>query len=429
MKKRALWLGLMVLLLLLPAATAFADGPGWEYDDGRIFVGEDVVLEPGEAFNGDLGVFDGDLHMPEGSSVNGDVFVADGEAYVAGRVNGDVAVFGGKLELTGAGWVAGDVFSLGGEQEIAGHVRGDLSALGGDMVLRSSALVEGDLVVAPGNLEREAGAQVRGEDVHGITMPQFPLIPERPEITEVTPPVPRPIPPRHRTLGDRIGQFVGRMFSAGFMSVLVVALGLLVVFVWPRATERVADCITELPWQSFGLGLLTFLIAAGLEALAGVLMILIILVAAALIGTVILIPVGLLLILLSVLVLLPVPVALAGGMILGWVGLARWLGARVLKALKLRDVKPVGATLVGLLITVVLAAILWVAKPVCCGWPFVILLTSAGLGAVVHTRFGREDCRALQSTTAPSAPPAGDEPLPPEAMDEEAGEPDVPPGT
>jgi hypothetical protein len=174
-----------------------------------------------------------------------------------------------------------------------------------------------------------------------------------------------------------------------------------------------------MPVQSFGLGLLTFLIAAGLEALATVLMILVILIAAALISTVILIPVGLLLILLSILLLLPVPLALAGAMVLGWVGLAQVIGQQVFKLLKSGYVRPLGAVLVGLLVTVPLAAILWIVQPACCAWPFVVLLTSVGLGAVFHTRFGRQNCQQ-------PGPPAGPELLPAAAMDEETGQPDGP---
>jgi hypothetical protein len=156
-----------------------------------------------------------------------------------------------------------------------------------------------------------------------------------------------------------------------------------------------------------------------LEALAMVLMILIILVAAALLSTVILIPIGLLLLVLSFLVLLPVPLALAGGMVLGWVALAELVGRQVLKLLRSGAVKSLGATLVGLLVTVPLAAILWIVKPVCCAWPFIILLTSMGLGAVIHTRFGRQSCRNAR-------PPAEPELLPAEAMEDEAGQPDRP---
>jgi hypothetical protein len=296
----------------------------------------------------------------------------------------------------------------------------------GDIALFSTAVVEGDLLVMQGSLERESGAQVLGEEMSEFPLLNIPLIPEQPRVPE-PPNVPeRPVPPtvppfrpQQETLGQQIGRFFGRSLTAGFMSLLFIAVGLLVVFIWPRATNRVSECISTMPVLSFGLGLLTFLIAAVLEALAMVLMILIILVAAALISTVILIPIGLLLIVLSVLVLLPVPLALAGGVVLGWVALAEVVGRQVLKLLKSGAVKSLGATLVGLLVTVPLAAILWVIKPVCCAWPFIILLTSVGLGAVIHTRFGRQSCRK-------ASPPAEPELLPAEAMQDEAGRPDGP---
>jgi hypothetical protein len=74
----------------------------------------------------------------------------------------------------------------------------------------------------------------------------------------------------------------------------------------------------------------------------------------------------------------------------------------------------------GLVVTVPLAALLWVIQPACCAWPFIILLTSVGLGAVIHTRFGTQSCRA-------SGPHEQFEALPPDAMDDEIGWPDVPP--
>jgi cytoskeletal protein CcmA (bactofilin family) len=425
MKAKGLWLGLMVLLLLLPATAVIADEPGLHFDGGDIFVEEDVTLQRGETVDGDLGIFDGDLHLPEGSTVNGDVFVANGDVYVAGQVNGDLAVMEGDLELSETGLVAGDMFAMGGDQDVAGHVQGDLSALFGDMKLRSTAIVDGNLLVAPGVLEREAGAQVRGEEVHDLSVPPIPFIEGLPQRVPMPAPSaqlqpPEPLPQRvpHRaTLGSRIGSFIGRSLTAAFLSLLFIAVGALIVFIWRRPTQRVAECVTGMPVQALGIGLLSFVIAAFLEALAVVLMILVILVAAALIATVILIPIGLLLVLLSVLVLLPVPLALAGAMVLGWVGVAELIGRKALRVLRVRNVAPLGTVVAGLLITVPIAATLWIAKPLCCAWPFIILLTSVGLGAVIHTRFGTQGCGTSGTASEPEV-------LPIEAMDEEAGLPD-----
>ncbi|MFC2036679.1 polymer-forming cytoskeletal protein [Chloroflexota bacterium] len=441
MKRKGLWLGLVALLLLLPTSAVFADNPTLPYDGGQIFTDEDVTLEPGETLDGDLGIFDGDLTVSQGSVANGDVFIANGDADIAGRISGSLVVIDGDLALDESGQVQGDVFVMSGDQEIAGQVQGDLSVMFGDLTLLSTAVIQGDLIVMSGSLEREAGAQVLGEEIPEIPLPRIPFVPERPslpelperpvppelpelpelpEIPEWTPPSPAPMPQFHRpSLGQRIGQFVGRTMSVGFLSLIFIAVGLLIVLIWPRATRRVSDCIGAMPGQSFALGLLTFLIAVVLESLAVVLMILIILVAAALIATIILIPFGLLLILLSVLVLLPVPLALAGGMVLGWIGLAEMVGRKVLKALNASRATPLSAVFAGLLVTVPFVALLWIVNPLCCAWPFVILLTSVGLGAVIHTRFGTQSCRQ-------SPRPAGSDALPLDAMDEEVGLPDVP---
>lgn len=417
MKKKGLWLGVLLLLLLLPAQAALAAGPSIVTDDGRIFVDEDVVLEPGEVWDGDLGVLNGDLGIPAGSTIRGDVFVTNGTVTVGGRIDGSLAVIRGPLTLEQGSEVRGDVFVMSGNPEVAGRVAGDLALMFGSGRLRDTAIVEGDLTVVSGSLDRAAGARVGGQEMSDLRLPDLPLIqerigpPELPERIQELPAVP----------GQRFGRFVGRAVTAGFFGLVFIALGLLVILVWPRPTRRVSECIAAMPVQSFALGLLTFLIAALLEAVAAVLLILIILVAAALISTVILIPIGLLLILLSVLVLLPVPLALMGGMVLGWVALAELIGQRLTRLLKVAPLQPLGATLLGLLVTVPLAATLWIAQPACCAWPFIILLTSLGLGAVFHTRFGKQDCQQA----APEA--AAPETLTAEAMDEEAGAPDLPP--
>jgi hypothetical protein len=437
-KRYGLCLGLLVLLLLWPVSLVFAEEPVVCYENGQIFVDEDVSLEPGETFDGDLGVFNGDVTIPKGSTVNGDVFVTNGDADIAGRINGSLAVMNGDLVLTETGRVRDEVFGMSGDQEIAGRVEGDLSIMFGDMELQSTAVVEGDLMVVSGSLERETGAQVLGEEMPEIPLPELPFVPDQqklpvvppvpdlpeiPEIPEIpdAPELSSPSPPpvQRDTLGHRIGRFFGRTMAAGFMGLILIGMGLLVAVIWPRSTRRVSSCIAAMPLQSFGLGLLTFLIAVVLESLAVVLVIVLILIAAVMIGTVLLIPIGLLLILLSVLLLFPVPLALAAGMLLGWVSLADFVGQKALKVLGVRDGSPLSAVLVGLLITVPLAGLLWVFNPGCCAWPFIILLTSVGLGAVFHTRFGTQSC--LQSGS-----PISSDVLPIESMDDEVGQPDLP---
>jgi len=450
-----LLLGALVLLLLLPAGSAIAQGPVEGSDGGQVFTQQDVSLEAGETFKGDLSVIDGNLSMAEGSSVLGDVFVTKGNASIAGDVSGNATVVGGRVSLADSGKINGDLFILGGKHDLAGQVKGDVSILFGETVLRNSAVIRGDLLAVPGDLTREEGSQVNGQVVTRFGAASSESLEEEPgqlpEATVVVPPTPlspRPTPPvdtlppwteRH-DFGDRLARFAGRLLSALLFTLLVIGVGVLIVLVWPRQTRRVDECIATLPGQSLGLGLLTFLLAAGLEVVAVFVMVLVILAGALLMATIILIPVGLLLILLSGLVLLPVPLALAGGVLLGWVGLAEIIGRKLLDGLHARGASQLAHVLLGLLVTLVPAVVLWLIQPWCCGLPFVIILTSIGLGAVFHTRFGTRACQretpfleperlpkqALAEPT-PERVAVEHNPLPADAMEEEVGAPDVSP--
>lgn len=448
MRRTRLWLVAVALLLLWPAGLVWADepdsGPGiyhWNFDDGKTFFGEDVTIESGETFVGPLGVFDGSLTINPSAIVTGDVFVSGGDVDIAGRIDGGLVVIGGKLVLQAGGWVTGDVFGMDSNQNVAGHVGGNLTGVLGETVLRSSAVVEGNLLGRSGHVVREPGAQLGGEELQSIPVPAWPFELEQdqtPSIPEVTPAVPElpqlPVWPEgvRDTPASRLGRLIGRMLSATLSSLLIVAVGVLVVVLWPRPTRQVSNCIAALPLHSLGLGLLTFLIAVGLEVLAVLLLAVVAVLSGLVMATVILLPVGLVLLLLGLLLLLPVPLALAGGLILGWVGLAELVGRKVLSALRVKDIKPIGAVFAGLALTVWLPALLSLSDWCCLIWPLVVvLLTSIGLGSVVLTRFGTRPCYSVSGRGgqpgAPVVPGGTSGPLPAEAMDQEAGQPDTPP--
>jgi cytoskeletal protein CcmA (bactofilin family) len=432
MRKNAVWLGLLAVLLLWPAAAVWADNPDrstggyeWSFDDGNTFFNEDVTIKQGEVVDGEMGVFNGNLTLEEGSIVNGDVFVANGDVRVAGRVNGNLTVVKGDLVVAQSGQVTGEIFGMGGTREVAGRVDGNLSGLFGETVLRSTAVIGGDVLGGPGDLVLDPGVQIGGQ-VERIPAPSLPFLEPESESSELTPPtLPEQPWGEPDTVGQRIGHFVGRVVTAMVLSLVLLAAGALIVGIWPRPTQRVASCISDLPLRSLGLGLLTFLIAVALEVLAAILLAVIGVVAAALMATVILIPVGLVLIVLGVLLLAVVPLALAVGMVLGWVALAELVGQKVLTAFKAKKITPLAAVVVGLLATVWLPAVLWLVEPCCLAWPVVILLTSLGLGAAILTRFGSRRCLP----TRPPASPVAADALPADVMDEEAGQPDGPPAT
>jgi hypothetical protein len=74
----------------------------------------------------------------------------------------------------------------------------------------------------------------------------------------------------------------------------------------------------------------------------------------------------------------------------------------MLEQLKAQNVTSVMAVAVGSVILSLITAVLWIVTDCCLGWPFVILVGSFGLGAVVLTRFGTQEY--VPAPESPAAP-------------------------
>lgn len=397
MRKQVLRIGLLLLLLALPLSPAWAAGE--QPDEGRVVWGEDLTLRTGDVHAGDLAVIGGDLDLATGSRVLGDLFVSGGSADVDGQVLGALAVVGGNLTLGAEAQVDGDLFFAGGDVDIAGRVRGNLSTLRDDLTLRQSAVVEGDIVTFASSYTREPGAQVWGQDRIAAPAPAPPI----PEVS-VRPPQP--------TAGSRLIDAVWSVLLTLFVAGLLIVLGTVIAAILPKPINRVRDELKANLALSFGVGLLAWLVAAGLEVVAVLVLAVVTLLAALLMATVILIPVGLVLIILSPILLLPVPLALLAGLVLGWVAMAQQAGRWLLKALKANRASDALSTFVGLVLLTTPLALLWLLKPCCLGFPLAVLLASMGLGAAVLTRLGSRPYTAPSPSpawpSAPAEPPASD---------------------
>ncbi len=182
----------------------------------------------------------------------------------------------------------------------------------------------------------------------------------------------------------------------------MMALGLLLVHVLPKQTREIARTVAQSPALSIGVGLLTMLL----------LPIVLILLVVICIG----IPVAIVLIL----------AAMAAGAY-GWVAVGAALGQRLMLTSKVQS-GPAWGVIVGVGLLCVLSAV------PCLGWLLGLIVTSAGLGAVVLTRFG-----TLQYVQGPPAAPAtfgatgsaasdvpvqgSQEPIEPTSMDEQGSLP------
>jgi hypothetical protein len=166
--------------------------------------------EPGTAEPRDQIVLSGDVQVRRGQEV-GEVVVLHGTATVAGVVRGDVVVLDGRIGVTGQ--VSGAVVSVGG-----------LVTLGPSSRVLGDVLAHERVVAAP-------GARVDGDVREGVAF-------------------------TFRTPIEALGAFAP--WLAVWSSVL--ALGLLLLLVGPRAADAVSSAAHGSPWASVGWGLAAFVV-------------------------------------------------------------------------------------------------------------------------------------------------------------------------
>ncbi len=342
MRKLVVFVMLFGLVLLLSATPALAqDGTGGD----KVVVGQSYTLESGERLNGDLAVVGGSVVIEEDATVAGDMAVFGGSVELSGAVTGNIVAFGGSVELTGTA-----------------NVRGDVVVLGGSLNRAPGATVGGDV-----RETRRPSEFFRG--------PTFPFL--MPQISSATP---------ARWLVDTLTRTLGAIG----LSLVLATLGVLVVVLLPKQTDRIAEVLVGQPALALAAGVLTWLVVIGLVVILAI--------------TICLAPVALLIFVMAALAWL-----------LGWIAAGWLVGQRLLRAFNVKNASPLVEAIVG----IVLITLLWQAIP-CLGWLFWFVVSSLGLGSVVLALFGRQPAGghtggttvALLPTT-PAAPPSPPAPAPP----------------
>lgn len=280
------------------------------------------------------------------------------------EIREDVAVLGGSLELREGGRIHGGVTILGGSGSIDGEITGDLVVLGGKVELRSHAVIAGNLVTMGATVSQAEGAVIQGERIEGF-QGQIPHL-SLPSIT------PFPWSYARPTQGYPLSDWFSGATRALVNALALMVLGMLLVSFVPKQTHLVGQTVVSSPWMTLGIGLLTML------ALPVVVVILVLIC----IG----IPVAILLVLLAV----------AAGLF-GWLAIAEEIGQRTLS-----DLKAQPTVLLQVVVGVGLLALL--TSVPCLGWLLWLCVASAGLGAVVLTRFGTLPYVPRGPATAPSTP-------------------------
>lgn len=166
---------------------------------------------------------------------------AEEEAFALSEDDDRVSIFGGSRTIE-EGEVVGDVLVVGGNLRVRGEVRGDAVVVGGNLTLAETGRIHGDVVVAGGRF-RDQGGVVMGEmrtmsQVRGVAAV------ERESRSES----------RSSPFG-RIGRGFAGIVSTLALTLVLGAVGSLLIFYGFRYLETVSDTLRASTMRSAGVGL------------------------------------------------------------------------------------------------------------------------------------------------------------------------------
>ncbi|MCB9109396.1 MAG: polymer-forming cytoskeletal protein [Anaerolineales bacterium] len=375
MDRKILTTVLTLILLLAFATPALAQEPGSKGD--QVVFGDNYILGAEQTHDGNLAVLGGSATLESDS-----------------ELNGDLAVFGGNFSAKKGTEINGDVIVFGGNVNIDGAINGDLAAIGGNVNLSETAMVDGDIGLIGGQVNQAEGATVTG-DVQGLTKFQNKFGSDDDDDDGNSsfggapiPPVP-PIPPQADHFdggGSSIFGWVARILGDIFWTLaLLVVLGVitwLVAAFMPEQMYNVRETLTTSAPLSFGLGLLTSIVAA------------------------VLIPVAILLVITICLAIVPIVgyIALGIATLFGWIVIGHILGERLLAAGGRPQPGLIMSSIVGVSILTLLTNMPVIGLIACIGFigkAIGALIAMAGLGAVLLTRFGTRPYPVQPGATPP----------------------------
>jgi hypothetical protein len=276
-------------------------------------------------------------------------------------------VIGGSVEMREGSRVRGEVASIGGSAVIDGRVDGTLVVIGGTLDLRSHATIRQDFITFGAVVTRAEGAKVLGQRVEGLRW-NVPPLRIRPDLSR-----PWVAPDRWTAPYLSFTDLVGRALRWVARTFALMALGVVAVLVLPKHTLQVGQTLRTFPLPSAGVGLLT------LVALLVVTPLLVI------------ICIGIPLVLLLAIVFV-------AALLLGRVAIGMMIGQRLMRELKVEQPQPLLEVVLGIGLVELLAAV------PCLGGLLVSIVSLAGLGAVVLTRFGTMPYEPLHKSDELPAP-------------------------
>jgi cytoskeletal protein CcmA (bactofilin family) len=322
------------------------------------------------------------------SGANFDGQVIFGQSYTlksGNTLNGDLLVFGGSATIEQGATVTGNVVLFGGTLLVNGDVDGDVAVTGGSVTIGSPAHLHGNLTTVGASLDRADGSQIDGKVFNTATS----WVGNGSNANPITPLVVTPPAPAVSFFNLIMAPFKGVANAVGQSLGIALLAMLVMLFLAPHA-DRVAHAVLNQPLVSGGLGLLTVIVFP----IALVLLII----------TFILIPVAVVAVL-----------ALVVAGLFGWIAIGYEIGQRFTRAIHQEWHPSFSAGLGVFVLTLLASALLGIPVLNCVGWLAPVLLTLAGLGAVIMSRFGTQlvlaPSAAASAAVVPAAPPVQQPPV------------------
>lgn len=275
----------ILVALLIPFSTVFAAG--------KITQDQTVVLSTDETVNGDY--FATGEKVTVLGTVNGDAYIAGGNIFIEGTINGDLLAAGGTVNIIGN--VSNDIRVAGGNVIISGEVGGNVTTLGGSVTYTDAANIGGSVVNGSGSLillapvakgatigsgDATFNSSIGGDVTAGVgnlnLNPKTNIfgnltywsseeanILEGAEIQGETVRNEIEQPPQTPNAQNFFGAASTGLRVISFFSTLII--GLLFIKLFPNFTKETAQAVTQEPFKSLGVGLLTVIVAPVLAVL------------------------------------------------------------------------------------------------------------------------------------------------------------------
>ena len=358
--KDGFWMAAVLVVLLATLALLFspaarADGLRNSLFDQQI-VNQDLTVAAGETLNDNVAVFNGNVKVEQGGHINGNLSIFSGDLVLEGEIDGNLAIFGGDAYLAARSHVSGDVSVLGGKMKreanayIGGHFIGNRDDILSQIDVASNEIQAhiDDVLSQTDMTSNEIQAYI--DDVLSQTDVTSHEI--QAQIATVERMQRNPL---HWFL-----RFLGRLFQALLWTLLITALVLLIVWLFPKQLEQITDTAQTATGLSFATGAIVVL---GLALSAALFTIT----------------------LCFALLAFPILAILALVMLFGWAVTSCWLGQRLDQFLAGQanfSWHPLISVAISALFLSAITTLSW-SIVACLGFIITLLLGSTGSGAVI----------------------------------------------